>query len=73
MSIRDAAEFLGTSATMGTVDIGKNADLVLLNANPVNDAAALHQVEAVIRNGRHYSTSDLAGLKDRVRSAHPAS
>ena len=57
---------------MGTVDVGKNADLVLLDANPVDDAASLHQVAAVIRNGRHYATADLAALKDRVRSAHPA-
>ena len=48
-------------------------DLVLLSANPVGDAASLHQVAAVIRGGRHYSAADLAGLKDRVRSAHPAS
>jgi imidazolonepropionase-like amidohydrolase len=67
-----AAEFLGTTHTMGAVDVGKNADLVLLTANPADDAAALHQVSAVIRDGRHYSPADLAGLKDRVRSAHPA-
>ena len=42
------------------------------DANPVGDPASLHQVAAVIRNGRHYSAADLAGLKDRVRSAHPA-
>jgi imidazolonepropionase-like amidohydrolase len=72
MTTRDAVEFLGTTDTMGTVDVGKNADLVLLSANPADDAAALHQVSAVIRDGRHYSTADLAGLKDRVRSAHPA-
>jgi imidazolonepropionase-like amidohydrolase len=72
MTTRDAAEFLGTSSRMGTVDVGKNADLVLLDANPVDDAANLHQISAVIRNGRHYSTADLAALKDRVRSAHPA-
>ena len=72
MTTRDAAEFLGTTSTMGTVDVGKNADLVLLDANPVDDAAGLHQVSAVVRDGRHYSTADLAELKDRVRSLHPA-
>jgi predicted amidohydrolase len=72
MTTLDAAEFLGTSSTMGTVDVGKNADLVLLDANPVNNAANLHQISAVIRHGRHYSTAGLAALKDRVRSAHPA-
>jgi imidazolonepropionase-like amidohydrolase len=72
MTTHDAAEFLGTTSTMGTVDVGKNADLVLLDANPVDAAANLHQVSAVVRRGRHYSSADLARLKDRVRSTHPA-
>jgi imidazolonepropionase-like amidohydrolase len=72
MTTRDAAEFLGASSTMGSVEVGKNADLVLLGANPADDAASLHRVSAVIRGGRHYSTADLDDLKDRVRSAHPA-
>jgi imidazolonepropionase-like amidohydrolase len=72
MTTRDAAEFLGTTSRMGAVDVGKNADLVLLDANPVDDAANLHRISSVIRQGRHYSTADLAALKDRVRSAHPA-
>ena len=72
MTTRDAAEFLGASSRIGTVDVGKNADLVLLRANPVDAAAALHQIDAVIRAGRHYPAADLARLKDRVRSAHPA-
>jgi imidazolonepropionase-like amidohydrolase len=72
MTTRDAAEFLGATATMGSVEVGKNADLVLLGANPVDGAANLHRVSAVVRGGRHYSTADLDDLKDRVRSAHPA-
>jgi imidazolonepropionase-like amidohydrolase len=72
MTTRDAAEFLGASSTMGSVEVGKQADLVLLGANPVDDAASLHRVSAVVRGGRHYSPADLDDLKDRVRSAHPA-
>jgi len=72
MATRDAAEFLGATATLGRVDVGKTADLVLLDANPAADTAALHQVAAVIRNGRPYQPADLAALKTRVRTAHPA-
>ncbi|MGD0698618.1 MAG: amidohydrolase family protein [Trebonia sp.] len=72
MTTQDAAEFLGTTSTMGTVDVGRNADLVLLDANPVTDVASLHQISAVVRNGRHYSAADLARLKDRVRTTNPA-
>ena len=72
MTTRDAAEFLGATSTLGAVDVGKNADLVLLDANPVADAANLHRISAVIRSGRHYSSADLTRLKDRVRSTNPA-
>ena len=72
MTTRDAAEFLGTTSTMGSVDVGKNADLVLLDANPIDAVANLHQISAVIRNGRHYCAGDLARLKTRIKSNHPA-
>ena len=68
----NAAQFLDTTDTMGTVEAGKLADLVLLHANPADDAANLHQVDAVVRDGRHDSTAALACLEDRVRSDHPA-
>ncbi|MEU0562011.1 amidohydrolase family protein [Dactylosporangium sp. NPDC006015] len=62
----DAASFLGTTATMGTVEPGRNADLVLLDANPVTDAAHLHRVTGVVRAGTHLSAAHLAATKDRL-------
>ena len=73
MATSDAAGFLGATDTLGRVDVGQRADLVLLDGNPAAATAALHQVAAVVRNGRHYGPADLARLKDRVRSDHPAS
>ncbi|MGI5472988.1 amidohydrolase family protein [Streptomyces sp. CA-132043] len=61
-----AAEFLGTTDTMGTVEAGKNADLVLLDANPVEDTANLHRVVGVVRAGTHYSEANLTAAKDRL-------
>lgn len=72
MTTLNAAEFLGTTATMGTVEVGKSADLVLLAANPVDDVAHLHQVVGVVRSGRHYSTADLDRIKERVKTTNPA-
>ena len=63
------AEYLGTTATMGTVAVGKNADLVLLTANPVNDVANLHNIIGVVRGGRHYGKAELDQLKNRIRSS----
>ena len=51
---RDAAEFLGRESTLGTVEAGKQADLVLLAANPIENVAALHGITGVVRAGRYH-------------------
>jgi len=59
----NAAEFLGRTADMGSVEEGKIADLVLLDANPLVDIRHLRSINAVIRNGYYYSKEELAHLK----------
>jgi imidazolonepropionase-like amidohydrolase len=71
MTTLDAAEFLGAAATMGTVEVGKDADLVLLDANPADDVKHLHQVSGVVRAGRHYTPADLKAIRSRVAAARP--
>ena len=61
-----AAQFLGRDATQGTVEVGKNADLVLLDANPIDNAKNLHGIHAVVRAGSFYTRKDLDALKERV-------
>jgi len=46
------ARFLGLEASQGTVQKGRFADLVLLNANPLDDIQNTRQIEAVILKGR---------------------
>jgi imidazolonepropionase-like amidohydrolase len=65
----NAAEMLGTTNSMGTVEAGKLADLVVLDANPTDSAANLHGVSGVVRAGRYYSSSDLEALKQGVETA----
>jgi imidazolonepropionase-like amidohydrolase len=72
MATLDAAEFLGTTATMGTVEVGRNADLVLLGANPVERVEALHDVQGVVRAGRHYDRRDLDAITERVAARNAA-
>jgi hypothetical protein len=50
----DAAEFLGRTSTLGTVEPGKQADLVLLDANPVESVQHLHGLAGVVRAGRYH-------------------
>ncbi|MFE2827577.1 amidohydrolase family protein [Streptomyces sp. NPDC059271] len=66
MATLRAAEFLDATDTMGTVEPGKRADLVLLDANPVESVEHLHRVAGVVRAGHHYGKADLDALKERV-------
>ena len=47
----DAADLLGISDRAGTVDVGKDADLVLLDADPLADISATMRIRIVIRGG----------------------
>jgi imidazolonepropionase-like amidohydrolase len=46
-----AAEFLEESDEIGTVEVGKRADLLVVDGNPLEDVAALRSIEAVVLRG----------------------
>lgn len=56
---RQPAEWLGTIGDRGTVEAGKRADLVLLDANPLDDIANTRRIAAVIRDGRYLPRAEL--------------
>ena len=62
-STRDAAEFLGRGTATGTIAVGKTADLVLLDADPLTAITNTRRVAAVVRSGRVYSGADLQALR----------
>ncbi|MGJ7505975.1 amidohydrolase family protein [Variovorax sp. GT1P44] len=59
----NGARFLGRESTMGTVEAGKHADLVLLDANPLADVANMHKISGVVRAGDYYSPAALRRLQ----------
>ena len=62
------AEFLGLSDSLGTVEPGKAADLVLLDADPVADIANIRRIHAVVRGGRYIGPEERERLLATARA-----
>ena len=56
------AEFFGIQQSLGTVQAGKIADCVLLDANPLRDIDNASKISAVVANGRYLDKAALASL-----------
>jgi imidazolonepropionase-like amidohydrolase len=56
----NAAKAMRLDADSGTIQPGKRADLVLLNANPLDNIANIRRVDKVITEGRMYDSKKLA-------------
>ena len=56
---RNPARYFQKLEEMGTIEVKKAADLVLLNADPLEDIHNTQKIEAVILRGRYYSRKDL--------------
>jgi imidazolonepropionase-like amidohydrolase len=67
------AKFLGMEDRLGTIEKGKLADLVLLDANPLEDIRNTQKIEAVILNGRYLSRGELDKMRAGVEITAKAS
>ena len=56
------AIFLDRTKDFGTVETGRVADLVLLDADPTADIRNTRRIAAVVANGRLLSRADLDGI-----------
>jgi imidazolonepropionase-like amidohydrolase len=56
---RNIAEHFGTLAEAGTIDVGKRADLILLDANPLDSVANVQRRTGVMVHGRWLPESEI--------------
>lgn len=65
---KNPARFVGREKDLGTVEKGKLADLVLLDANPLDDIANTKKIESVIYGGTLYSRTQLDKMLSDVEA-----
>lgn len=59
---RRPAEFFGIQDSLGTVEKGKIADLILLEANPLEGISNTQRIDAVVVRGKLISKSELQAM-----------
>jgi imidazolonepropionase-like amidohydrolase len=60
---RNPAAFLGRLDSLGTIERGKIADLVLLDANPLEDIGNVRKVNAVVFGGKLFPKTTLETMR----------
>ena len=63
------ARYLGREMTLGTIAVGKSADLVLLDGNPFEDIANVRRIRAVVSAGRFLDRAALDRLLVQAKAA----
>jgi imidazolonepropionase-like amidohydrolase len=64
----NSARFLGKEKEIGTVERGKPADLVLLDANPLDQITNTQKIAAIVEDGRYIDRSALQKMLSELES-----
>jgi imidazolonepropionase-like amidohydrolase len=63
------ARWFSLQDQMGSVDVGKRADLVLLDANPLDDINNTKRIHTVVSKGVSYAKAELLSLVQATQAA----
>lgn len=62
----NVGEYFAKQDSFGTIEVGKRADLVVLDANPLTDVANLEKIDSVMVRGRWLSRTALDERLDQI-------
>jgi imidazolonepropionase-like amidohydrolase len=62
-------DFFGLQKTLGSIAVGKRAEFVLLDGNPLADLSNLDRIEAVITHGKILRRPELDSMTDKAAKA----
>jgi len=67
---RNVGEYFKSQDAFGTIEKGKRADLVLVDANPLTDIQNVQKISGVMVRGRWYSRADIAARLAEIESRY---
>jgi hypothetical protein len=70
---RRSAELLGAADSLGTIEAGKAADVVLLEADPTADIRNLRRIRSVVLRGEMHDREDIRRLLDGLEPTYEGS
>ena len=57
-----AAEILGWETRFGSIEVGKQADIVAIDGNPLVDITNISKIDTVVKAGKVYRVSELEDM-----------
>lgn len=67
----NAGEYFSKQDSFGTVEPGRRADLVLLEANPLESVANVSKISGVMVRGKWYARTDLDAALNAIQAKYP--